>query len=114
MDATSQSFSCNFKRVFCNNTLKCWLLYSLRLLAYLLLRIKTHTTRHSHHGTALFINPTAARPPSLECTSITLQSPALEVFKKHTDVALRDTVGGHGGDRSRVGLDDLRGPFQPQ
>ncbi len=29
------------------------------------------------------------------------------------DVALRDTVSGHGGDGLMVGLDDLTGLFQP-
>ena len=29
------------------------------------------------------------------------------------DVALRDMVSGHGGDGLMVGLDDLRGLFQP-
>ena len=42
-----------------------------------------------------------------------LQSLSLEVFKKHADVALRDTVSGHGGDGWMVGLDDLRGLLQP-
>ena len=38
----------------------------------------------------------------------------LEMFKKCMDVALRDVVSGHGaGDGLMVGLDDLRGPFQP-
>ena len=37
------------------------------------------------------------------------ESLSLEVFKKRVDVALRDVVGGHGGDGSTVGLDDLRG-----
>ena len=38
---------------------------------------------------------------------------SLELFKKHVDVALRDTVIGQGGDGLMVGLDDLRGLFQP-
>ena len=37
----------------------------------------------------------------------------MEVFKKHEDVALRDMVSGHGGGGLVVGLDDLRGLFQP-
>jgi len=37
----------------------------------------------------------------------------LEVFKNHVDVALRDMVSGHGGGRLTVGLENLRGPFQP-
>ena len=40
-----------------------------------------------------------------------VQSPSLEVLKKHRDVALRDMVSGHGGDRLMVGLDDLRSLF---
>ena len=40
-----------------------------------------------------------------------VESPSLEVFKNHTDVALRDAVSGHGG--VGVGLDDLSGLFQP-
>jgi len=35
------------------------------------------------------------------------------VFKKHEDVALRDVVSGHGGDRLMVALDALKGLFQP-
>ena len=42
-----------------------------------------------------------------------LESPSLEVFKNLRDEALKDVVGGHGGVRSTVGLEDLRGLFQP-
>jgi len=42
-----------------------------------------------------------------------VESPSLEVFKSRVDVALRDVVSGHGGDRVAVGFDDLRGLFQP-
>jgi len=42
-----------------------------------------------------------------------VESPTLEVFKKHVDVALRNTVSGHGAGRLAAGLDDLRGLFQP-
>ena len=42
-----------------------------------------------------------------------VQSPSLEVFKNHVDMALRDVVSGHGGGGLVVGLDDLRGLFQP-
>ena len=42
-----------------------------------------------------------------------VESPSLEVFKKCGDVTLRDMVNGHGGDGLMVGLDDLRGLFQP-
>jgi len=38
----------------------------------------------------------------------------LEVFKSRVDVALRDMVNGHGGDRLMVGLDGLSGLFQPE
>ena len=41
-----------------------------------------------------------------------VESPSLEVFKNHVDVALRDVVSGHGGDGLVVGLDDLSGLFQ--
>ena len=41
-----------------------------------------------------------------------VQSPSLEVFTNHVDVALRDMVSGHGGDRLMVGLGDLRELFQ--
>ena len=42
-----------------------------------------------------------------------VESPSLEVFKNSVDVALRDVVSGHGGGGLLVGLDDLRGLFQP-
>ena len=42
----------------------------------------------------------------------TVESPSLEVFKNHVDVALRDVVSGHGGDGLTVGLHDLKGNFQ--
>jgi len=42
-----------------------------------------------------------------------VESPSLEVTKKDVDVALRDTVNGHGGDGLVVGLDGLSGLFQP-
>ena len=41
-----------------------------------------------------------------------MESPSLEVFKKRADVALRDTVSGHGGDGLTGGLDDISGLFQ--
>ena len=42
-----------------------------------------------------------------------VQSLPLQMFKKHTDVALRDVVSGHGRDGLMVGLGDLSGLFQP-
>ena len=41
-----------------------------------------------------------------------VESPTLEVSKKHVDVALRNTVSGHGAGGLAAGLDDLRGLFQ--
>ena len=41
------------------------------------------------------------------------ESPSLEVFQRRGDVALGDVVSGHGGGRLVVGLDDLRGLYQP-
>jgi len=38
---------------------------------------------------------------------------SLEVFKNCGDVALKDLISGHGGNGLVVGLDDLRGLFQP-
>jgi len=38
---------------------------------------------------------------------------SLEVLRKHGDVALRDTVSGHGRDGSAIGPDGLSGLFQP-
>ena len=38
---------------------------------------------------------------------------SMEVFKNRVDVALRDVVSGHGGGGLMVGLEDLRGLFQP-
>ena len=43
-----------------------------------------------------------------------MESPSLEVFRSHTDVALRHVVSGYGGDGLTVGLDDLSGLFQPE
>jgi len=40
-----------------------------------------------------------------------VESPSLEVFKKHGDVAQKEMVSGHGGDVLMVGL-DLRGLFR--
>ena len=42
-----------------------------------------------------------------------VESLSLEVFKNRVDVALGDVLSGHGGDGLMVGLDDLRGLFQP-
>ena len=42
-----------------------------------------------------------------------VESPFLEVFKNHGDVALRDMVSGSGGGELTVGLGDLSGLFQP-
>jgi len=42
-----------------------------------------------------------------------VQSPFLEVFKNRVDVALRDVVSGCGAGGLVVGLDGLRGLFQP-
>ena len=42
-----------------------------------------------------------------------VESPCLEVFKKHGGVELRDMVSGHGGDGLVVGLDGLSSLFQP-
>ncbi|XP_051664624.1 uncharacterized protein LOC127480469 [Manacus candei] len=42
-----------------------------------------------------------------------VDSPSLEVFKDRLDVASVPWAGNHSGVGSRVGLDDLRGPFQP-
>ena len=42
-----------------------------------------------------------------------VESPSLEVFKNHGNVALRDVVSGHNTVGLMVGLDDFRGLFQP-
>jgi len=42
-----------------------------------------------------------------------VESLSLEVLKNCGDVALRDVVSGHGGDRLGVGLGELSGLFQP-
>jgi len=42
-----------------------------------------------------------------------VESPSLEVLRKHGGVALRVMVSGHGGDRLMIGLDDLRSLSQP-
>ena len=36
-----------------------------------------------------------------------VESPSLEAFKNHIDVALRDMVSGHDGDGLMVGIDDF-------
>jgi len=41
------------------------------------------------------------------------ESPSLEVFKNHGDVAARAMVSGHGKDGLPIGLDNLRALFQP-
>ena len=40
-----------------------------------------------------------------------MESPSLEVLKKHIDVAVRGMVSGHGGDGLAVGLDALSDLF---
>jgi len=42
-----------------------------------------------------------------------VESPFLEVFKNHGDVALSDVVSGHGENEWMVGQDNLSGLFQP-
>ena len=42
-----------------------------------------------------------------------MESPSLEVFKNHGDVAPRDMVSRHGEDELVVGRDDLSGLSQP-
>ena len=42
-----------------------------------------------------------------------VESPSLEVFKNHTDVAPRDMISGHGGDGQMTGTDDVRRLCQP-
>ena len=42
-----------------------------------------------------------------------VESPSLEVLKNRVDVALRDVVGGRGGDGLLVGHGDPKGLFQP-
>ena len=41
-----------------------------------------------------------------------MQSPSLEVFKGHVDVALRDMVSGYGGGEFVLGQGDLKALFQ--
>mgnify|MGYP001852494644 CR=1 FL=1 len=41
------------------------------------------------------------------------QSPSLELFRNHGDVALRGVVSGHSGDGLVAGFGALRGFFQP-
>lgn len=43
-----------------------------------------------------------------------VESPDLEIFKEHVDVALKDINSGHGGDSFMVGLGDFKGLFQPE
>ena len=42
-----------------------------------------------------------------------VESPSLQVLEERVDVALRNTVSGHGGGGLMVGLDVLTGLFQP-
>jgi len=41
------------------------------------------------------------------------ESPSLEGFKNRVDVALQDMVSRHGGVGLMIGLEELRGLFQP-
>lgn len=41
-----------------------------------------------------------------------MDSPPLEVLKECVDMALRDTLNGHGGAELTGGLDDLKDVFQ--
>jgi len=43
---------------------------------------------------------------------VVAESPSLEVFKKSVDVALRNTVTGHGGNGLMIGLGDVSHLFQ--
>lgn len=42
-----------------------------------------------------------------------VESLSLEAFKNCGNMALKDTISGHGGNGLLVGLDGLRGLFQP-
>ena len=42
-----------------------------------------------------------------------MKLPSLEVLRNHEGEALRDVISGNGGGGLTVGLDDLRGLFQP-
>jgi len=44
---------------------------------------------------------------------VVLESPSLEMFKKHGDVTVRYMISGHGGDGLMAGLNDVSGLFQP-
>ncbi len=43
-----------------------------------------------------------------------VESPCLEMFKNHADVAPRDTMSGHSGDALMAGLENLSGLFQAE
>lgn len=68
--------------------------------------------KYGHCTCCIFISQEVLNSGQNDATSISLpmevvDSPSLEVFKIPVDVALRNTISGHGGEGSMVGLDDL-------
>ena len=88
---------------------------------YLLVSIQKPNSTHGCKRTKVCLNCLARIPSEPEALSMhwnrllggAVKSPSLEVFKSRVDVALRDTVRGCGGGGLMVGLDNLRGLFQP-
>jgi len=52
--------------------------------------------------------------PYPRACALVVVSLSLEVFKKRTDVALRDMVSGHGRNGLTIGVDKLRSLFQAE
>jgi len=74
-----------------------------------------HVTDFYHGGISKFLSLKVLTSSNVleQAAQEVVESLLLEVFMKSVDVALMDTVCGCGWVGAAVGLDDLRGLFQP-
>jgi len=97
-----------------------WFIYS----CYAKIKIRNHYDKYTN-GSSVFrknSHPTSVRNNSDNTIKKysnrlpreVVESPPLEVFKNHRDVALRDMFSGHGGDGMQLDFTILRDLFQPQ